>query len=193
MRRGRGEELIEMAMSPYKQFYLEKVVPALMERFGYKNVMQAPKLEKICINMGLGKAQQDQNILDEAVSELSLITGQRPVLTRAKKSVAAFRVRKGNIVGCRVTLRDVRMYEFLNKLINIALPRIRDFRGLSPNSFDGRGNYTLGISDQTIFPEVDYDKVKETLGMDITIVTTAETDEEARELLRLMGMPFRER
>jgi len=182
-----------MAMSPYKQFYLEKVVPALMERFGYKNVMQAPKLEKICINMGLGKAQQDQNILDEAVSELSLITGQRPVLTRAKKSVAAFRVRKGNIVGCRVTLRDVRMYEFLNKLINIALPRIRDFRGLSPNSFDGRGNYTLGISDQTIFPEVDYDKVKETLGMDITIVTTAETDEEARELLRLMGMPFRER
>ena len=193
MRRGRGEELIEMAMSPYKRFYLEKVVPALMERFGYKNVMQVPKLEKICINMGLGKAQQDQNILDEAVSELSLITGQRPVLTRAKKSVAAFRVRKGNIVGCRVTLRDVRMYEFLNKLINIALPRIRDFRGLSPNSFDGRGNYTLGISDQTIFPEVDYDKVKETLGMDITIVTTAETDEEARELLRLMGMPFRER
>jgi len=193
MRRGRGEELIEMAMSPYKRFYLEKVVPALMERFGYKNVMQVPKLEKICINMGLGKAQQDQNILDEAVSELSLITGQRPVLTRAKKSVAAFRVRKGNIVGCRVTLRDVRMYEFLNKLVNIALPRIRDFRGLSPNSFDGRGNYTLGISDQTIFPEVDYDKVKETLGMDITIVTTAETDEEARELLRLMGMPFRER
>jgi len=193
VRGGRGEELIEMAMSPYKQFYLEKVVPALMERFGYKNVMQVPKLEKICINMGLGKAQQDQNILDEAVSELSLITGQKPVLTRAKKSVAAFRVRKGNIVGCRVTLRDVRMYEFLNKLINIALPRIRDFRGLSPNSFDGRGNYTLGISDQTIFPEVDYDKVKETLGMDITIVTTAETDEEARELLRLMGMPFRER
>jgi len=183
-----------MAMSPYKQFYKEQVVPALMERFGYKNIMQVPKLEKIVINMRISKRLQEQNpdVVDEAVTQLALITGQKPIVTRAKKSVSAFKVRKGDIVGCKVTLRDVRMYEFLNKLVNIALPRIRDFRGVSPNSFDGRGNYTLGISDWTIFPEVEYDKVKSTLGMDITIVTTAETDEEAKELLRLMGMPFRE-
>lgn len=183
-----------MAMSPYKQLYKEQVAPALMERFGYKNIMQVPKLEKIVINMRISKRLQEQNpdVVEEAVSQLALITGQKPIVTRAKKSVSAFKVRKGEIVGCKVTLRDVRMYEFLNKLINIALPRIRDFRGVSPNSFDGRGNYTLGISDWTIFPEVEYDKVRSTLGMDITIVTTAETDEEARELLRLMGMPFRE-
>lgn len=179
-------------MSPYAEFYKKEVVPELIKRFNYKNIMQVPKLEKICISMGVGAAIQNPKLLDNAVAELSLIAGQRPSITRARKSIAAFKVRTGMAIGCRVTLRGDRMYEFLNKLVNIALPRIRDFRGVPTKSFDGRGNYSLGIEEQTIFPEISYDSVTETRGMNITIVTTAKTDEEARELLRLMGMPFRQ-
>ncbi|RLB07513.1 MAG: 50S ribosomal protein L5 [Deltaproteobacteria bacterium] len=177
--------------SKMKEFYHKEVVPALMKRFNYKNVMQVPKLEKIVINMGLGEAIQNIKILDSAVEEIAAITGQRPVITKAKRSIAQFKLRAGMPIGCMVTLRKERMYEFLNRLINVALPRVRDFRGLSPHSFDGRGNYALGIREQIIFPEINYDKIDKIKGMNIVIVTTAKTDEEGRELLKLMGMPFR--
>lgn len=172
--------------------YEQEVVPALMEKFGYKNKMQVPKLEKVVINMGVGDALQNPKLLDAAVADLTQIAGQKPVVTRAKKSIANFKVRAGAAIGCKVTLRGERMYDFLQKLMNVALPRVRDFRGVSPKGFDGRGNYTLGVREQLIFPEIDYDKVEKVRGMDITIVTTAKTDEEAREFLRLLGMPFRE-
>lgn len=178
-------------MATVRERYKTEVVPALMKRFSYKNVMEVPKLEKIVINMGLGEAIQNIKVLDASTRELAAITGQRPVVTKARKSIAQFKVRAGMPIGCMVTLRKDRMYYFLDRLINVALPRVRDFKGLSPNSFDGRGNYTLGVREQLIFPEVDYDQVEKAKGMNITIVTTAKTDEEARELLRLMGMPFR--
>lgn len=180
-----------MARSPLKEFYLKEVVPALMERFGYRNVMEVPRMVKIVVNMGLGEAIHDIKVLDAAVEDLKAITGQQPVVTKAKRSIAQFKLRQGMPIGCMVTLRRERMYEFFNRLINIALPRVRDFRGLDPNSFDGRGNYTLGLREQIIFPEINYDKVYKIKGMNVTIVTSADTDEEARELLRLMGMPFR--
>lgn len=177
--------------SSYSEFYQDEVAPALMERFKYDNAMEAPRLKKICVNMGVGAAIQDPKLLDNAVAELTLLTGQHATITRAKKSVAAFKVRTGMAIGCRVTLRSDRMYEFLNRLVNASLPRIRDFRGVSSSSFDGHGNYSLGLEEQVIFPEIEYDKVGEIRGMNITIVTSAKSDEEARELLRLMGMPFR--
>jgi len=178
-------------MSPYTEFYKNEVAPALMQRFKYNNVMQIPKLEKMCVNMGVGAAIQNPKLLDNAVAELSLIIGQHVTITRAKKSVAAFKVREGMAIGCRATLRHDVMYEFYNRLVNVALPRIRDFRGVSSSSFDGHGNYALGLEEQVIFPEIEYDKVSEIRGMDIVVVTSAKSDEEARELLRLMGMPFR--
>jgi large subunit ribosomal protein L5 len=178
-------------MARLKEYYKKEVVPALMREFGYKNIMEVPRLEKIVVNMGLGEAIHNIKLLDTAVEELALITGQRPVVTRAHRSIAAFKLREGMAIGCMVTLRKDRMYEFLDRLINVAIPRVRDFRGLSPRSFDGRGNYTLGIREQIIFPEIDYDKVEKVKGMNITIVTTAKTDEEGYALLRLMGMPFR--
>jgi len=178
-------------MSPYTEFYKNEVAPALMQRFKYKNVMEVPKLNKICVSMGVGAAIQNPKLMDNAVAELTQVTGQRVVVTRAKKSVAAFKVRTGMAIGCRVTLRRDGMYEFFNRLVNVSLPRIRDFRGVPSRSFDGHGNYSLGLEEQVIFPEIDYDKVSEIRGMNITIVTTAKTDEESRELLRLMGMPFR--
>ena len=162
-----------------------------MQKFEYNSVMQVPKLDKIVINMGLGEAVTNSKALDAAVEDLQLISGQKPVVTRAKKSIAGFKLREGMPIGCKVTLRGDRMYHFLDKLINIALPRVRDFRGVSPKSFDGRGNYTLGLKEQLIFPEIDYDKVDKVRGMDVIIVTTAETDEEGRELLQALGMPFR--
>ena len=165
-------------------------MPALVKKFGYKTVMQAPKLEKIVINMGVGDAVANAKALDVAVEELATITGQKPVVTRAKKSIAGFRLREGMPIGAKVTLRGERMYEFIDKLISVSLPRVRDFRGISKKSFDGRGNYTLGVKEQLIFPEIDYDKVNKVRGMDIVIVTTANTDEEARELLTQVGMPF---
>jgi len=174
-----------------REKYNQEIIPALKSRFGYKNVMQIPKLEKIVINMGVGEATADAKAIDAAVNDLTQIAGQKPVVTRAKKSIAAFKVRTGMPVGCKVTLRGERMYEFMDKLINLALPRIRDFRGVSPKAFDGRGNYTLGIREQLIFPEINYDKVDKIRGMDIVIVTTAKTDEEAYELLKLFGMPYR--
>ena len=177
--------------SRLKEKYINEVVPALMERFNYKNVMEVPKLEKIVINMGLGEAKDNPKALESAVRELSLITGQKPIVTRAKKSIANFKVRKGMSIGAKVTLRGERMYDFLDKLINISLPRVRDFRGVNPSSFDGRGNYALGIREQLIFPEIDYDMVEGVRGLDISIVTTAKTDEEAKAFLELMGMPFR--
>ena len=173
--------------------YLEKVRPALIEKFGYTSAMQAPRFEKIVLNMGVGDAIQDQKLLDAASSELMQITGQKPSIRRAKKSISNFKLREGVPVGCKVTLRGARMYEFYDRLINVAVPRIRDFRGLSPRAFDGRGNYTLGLTEQIIFPEINYDKVQKIRGMDVTIVTTARNDEEGRELLRLMRMPFRQR
>jgi large subunit ribosomal protein L5 len=178
-------------MSNFKQFYLEKVVPQLTEAFGYRNRMQVPKLEKIVLNMGLGEAIQNIKILDSAVEELKMISGQQPVITRAKKSIAAFKLRTGMPIGCRVTLRRDRMYDFFNKLVNIALPRVRDFRGVSAKAMDGQGNYSLGIKEQIIFPEIDYDRIDKIKGLNVTIVTSAETDEEGKELLRLLGMPFR--
>ena len=178
-------------MALLKERYGKEIVPQLMRRFGYKNIMQAPKLERIVINMGLGEAIQNIKILDSAVEEVSLITGQRPVITKARRSIAQFKLRKGMPIGCMVTLRRERMYEFFNRLVNIALPRVRDFRGVSGKSFDGRGNYALGIREQLIFPEIDYDKIDKVKGMNIIIVTTAKTDEEGKELLRLLGMPFR--
>ena len=180
-------------MSRLKEKYIKEVVPALMEEFKYKNVMQVPKLEKIVLNMGVGVALQDPKQLDAAVRELALITGQRPVVTKAKKSIAAFRVRTGMRIGAKVTLRGERMYEFFDRLVNVALPRVRDFGGVNPNSFDGRGNFAMGIKEQLVFPEINYDDVDRIRGMDIIITTTAKTDEEARSLLRHLGMPFRER
>jgi len=178
-------------MARIKDLYQEKVVPALMKRFGYQNRMEVPRLEKIIINMGLGEAIQNIKILDSAVQELSQITGQKPVITKAKKSIAQFKLRTGMPIGCMVTLRKDRMHEFFNRLVNVALPRVRDFKGLSGKSFDGRGNYALGIREQLIFPEIHYDKIDKVKGMNIVIVTTAKTDEEGKELLRLLGMPFR--
>ncbi|MFS8542681.1 MAG: 50S ribosomal protein L5 [Limnochordales bacterium] len=178
-------------MSRLKEKYLKEVVPALMERFGYRSIMQVPKLEKIVLNMGVGEAAQDAKLLDGAMEDLMAISGQKPAITRAKKSIAAFKVRAGMPVGCKVTLRGQRMYDFLDKLINVGLPRIRDFRGVSPRAFDGRGNYSLGLQEQLIFPEIKYDKVDKIRGMDVIIVTTAKTDEEAYALLSELGMPFR--
>jgi large subunit ribosomal protein L5 len=174
------------------ELYQKEVVPALKKHFNYKNIMQVPKLEKIVINMGLGEAIQNIKILDSAMEEIAAITGQRPIITKAKRSIAQFKLRVGMPIGCMVTLRKERMYEFLNRLINVALPRVRDFRGFSPHAFDGRGNYSLGIREQIIFPEINYDKIDKIKGMNIVIVTTAKTDEEGRELLKLMGMPFRQ-
>ena len=178
-------------MARLQDKYRGEIVRALMEKSQHKNKLQVRKVEKVVINAGLGRAIQDSKILDEAASEIALISGQKPVITRAKKSIAGFKLRKGVQIGCVVTLRGKRMYEFLDRLINVTLPRIRDFRGVSPKAFDGRGNYTLGISEQAIFPEISYDKIEEVYGMAITIVTTAKNDDEARELLRLFGMPFK--
>ena len=177
-------------MSRLKDLYNDEIIDALTKKFGYKNVMEVPKLDKIVINMGVGEAKDNAKLLESAVKDLETITGQKAVLTRAKKSVANFKIREGLAIGCKVTLRGERMYEFLDRLVNLALPRVRDFRGVNPNSFDGRGNYSLGIKEQLIFPEIEYDKVDKVRGMDIIFVTTAKTDEEGRELLRLFNMPF---
>ena len=174
-----------------REYYEKKVVPLLMKEFGYKNSMQVPKLVKIVLNMGVGEATQNIKILDAAVEELALIAGQRPVIRRAKKSIAAFKLRAGMPIGCKVTLRRDRMYDFFDKLVNFALPRVRDFKGVSDRAFDGRGNYTLGIKEHIIFPEIDYDKIDKVKGMNITFVTTAKTDEEAKVLLEKLGLPFR--
>src|ERR1041384_132430 len=173
-----------------REHYTKKVIPSLTKEFGYKNVMAVPKLEKISINIGLGDATQNAKLMDGAVNELAQITGQKPVVTKAKKSIAAFKLREGMSIGCMVTLRGDRMFEFLDRLMSVALPRVRDFRGVSPKSFDGRGNYTLGIRDQLIFPEIDYNKVEKTKGMNISITTTARTDAEGQALLKHLGMPF---
>ncbi|MCB0629850.1 MAG: 50S ribosomal protein L5 [Saprospiraceae bacterium] len=174
-----------------KQKYREEVAPALMEQFGYKSVMQIPKIVKVCINQGVGDATQDKKLVDNALQEMSIIAGQKAVPTKAKKSVSNFKLREGMTIGARVTLRDERMYEFLDRLISVALPRVRDFRGVNDKSFDGRGNYSMGITEQIIFPEIDLDKVARITGMDVTIVTTAKTDAEALALLKMMGMPFK--
>jgi large subunit ribosomal protein L5 len=178
-------------MSQLQTYYEEEIVPKLKDKFNFGNIHEVPKITKVVLNMGLGEAIQNIKILDSAVEELTTIAGQRPVVTRAKKSIAAFKLREGMPIGCMVTLRGNRMYDFLNKLINIALPRVRDFRGISPKAFDGVGNYSLGVKEQIIFPEIDYDKIDKIKGMNITIVTTAKTNEHGRELLALMGMPFR--
>ena len=178
-------------MDRLQEKYQKEVVPALTEKFGYKNVMQLPKIEKIIINMGVGEAAGNPKALDSAVSDLTIISGQKPLLTRAKKSLAAWKLREGMPIGCKVTLRGVRMYQFLDKFMHVALPRVRDFRGVSDKAFDGRGNYAVGLKEQLIFPEIEYDKIDKIRGMNIVIVTTAQTDEEARELLKLMGMPFK--
>ncbi|MFD2172334.1 50S ribosomal protein L5 [Tumebacillus lipolyticus] len=179
-------------MARLQEFYQQEVLPALMQKFEYKSVMQVPKLDKIVINMGLGEAVANAKVLDSAVADLELISGQKPVITKAKKSIAGFKIREGMPIGAKVTLRGERMYHFLDKLFNVALPRVRDFRGISPKGFDGRGNYTLGLKEQLLFPEIEYEKVDKMLGMDIVFVTTATTDEEGREFLRLMGAPFRQ-
>ena len=178
-------------MEKLREQYQKEVIPALMKKFGYKSTMQVPKLEKIVINIGLGDTKENPKSLENAVNDLMQITGQRPMITKAKKSIAAFKLREGANVGCKVTLRSDKMYDFAYKLFNVALPRVRDFRGVSENSFDGRGNYSMGIKEQLIFPEIEYDKVDKLRGMDIIFVTTAETDEEAKELLKLLGMPFK--
>lgn len=178
-------------MSNLKKTYEEKIVPELIETFDYKNVMQVPKLEKIVLNMGLGEAIHNIKLIDSAVEELRMIAGQQPVVTRAKKSIAAFKLREGMPIGVRVTLRRDRMYDFFTKLVNIALPRVRDFRGISGKAFDGRGNYSLGIREHIIFPEIDYDKIDKIKGLNVSVVTTARTDEEGKALLKLLGMPFR--
>jgi large subunit ribosomal protein L5 len=178
-------------LSRLKEKYDKEVVPGLKSRFGYKNVMEIPQFKKVVINMGVGEATSDAKAIDAAVNDMTAISGQKPVVTKAKKSIAAFKVREGASIGCKVTLRGERMYQFLDKLFNAALPRIRDFRGVSPKAFDGRGNYTLGVRDQLIFPEIDIEKIDKMRGMDIVFVTSAKTDEEAFELLKLMGMPFR--
>lgn len=178
-------------MNRLQEKYIDSVRPELAKKFAYKSSMQIPKVEKIVVNMGVGDAVANSKVLDDAVEELTQITGQKPVVTKAKKSIANFKLREGMPIGCKVTLRGERMYQFLDKLVSVALPRVRDFRGISGNSFDGRGNYTLGVKEQLIFPEINFDKVKKIRGMDIVIVTTARTDEEGRALLQLMGMPFR--
>ena len=177
--------------SRLKEKYQQEVVPALQKEFNYKNPMQVPGVHKVVINIGMGEVIQNAKAMDAAVSDLATITGQRPVITRAKRSVAAFKLREGMQIGCMVTLRGDRMYQFLDKLVNVALPRLRDFQGVSPEAFDGRGNYTLGLREQLVFPEIDYDKVDKVRGMEVSIVTTARTDEEGRRLLKLMGMPFK--
>ena len=177
-------------MSRLQDKYNQEIAPALMSKFGYKSVMQIPKISKITINIGLGEAKENSKVLDAATADLAAITGQKPVLTRARKSVANFKLREGMIIGCKVTLRRDKMYEFMDRLFNIALPRVRDFRGISANGFDGRGNFSFGIKEQLIFPEIDYDKIDKIRGMDINFVTTAKTDEEARELLKQFNMPF---
>lgn len=177
-------------MNRLQERYEKEVVPAMMEKFGYKNIMQVPKIEKVVINMGVGEAKDNPKVLEAAVGDLQIIAGQKPILTRAKKSVANFKIRENMALGCKVTLRKTNMYEFVDKLVSIALPRVRDFRGVSAKAFDGRGNYSLGIKEQLIFPEIEYDKVDKVRGMDIIFVTSANTDEEARELLRFLGMPF---
>ncbi len=177
-------------MSRLKDLYYDEIVDALVKKFGYTNKMQVPKLDKIVLNMGIGEAKENAKILENAAKDMETITGQKPVLTKAKNSVANFKIREGMPIGCKVTLRGEKMYEFLDRLVNLALPRVRDFRGVNPNSFDGRGNYALGLKEQYIFPEIEYDKIDKVRGMDIIFVTTAETDEEARELLRLFNMPF---
>ena len=177
-------------MSRLKDYYNEEIVDALIKKFGYTNKMQVPKLDKIVLNMGIGEAKENVKILENAAKDMETITGQKPVLTKAKNSVANFKIREGMPIGCKVTLRGEKMYEFLDRLVNLALPRVRDFRGVNPNSFDGRGNYALGLKEQYIFPEIEYDKIDKVRGMDIIFVTTAKTDEEARELLRLFNMPF---
>ena len=178
-------------MEKLKEQYQKEVVPALMKKFNYKSIMEVPKLEKIVINVGLGDIRDNPKALENTINDLSLITGQRPVITKAKKSIAAFKIREGANVGCKVTLRNEKMYEFAYKLFTVALPRVRDFRGVSANSFDGRGNYSMGVKEQLIFPEIEYDKVDKLRGMDIIFVTTAKSDEEAKELLELLGMPFK--
>lgn len=177
-------------MSRLKTLYNDEIIDAMTKKFGYKNVMEVPKLEKIVINMGVGEAKDNAKILESAVKDMETITGQKAVLTKAKNSVANFKIREGMAIGCKTTLRGEKMYEFLDRLVNLALPRVRDFRGVNPNSFDGRGNYALGIKEQLIFPEIEYDKIDKVRGMDVIFVTTAKTDEEARELLRLFNMPF---
>jgi large subunit ribosomal protein L5 len=177
-------------VSRLKDLYYSEIVDALTKKFGYTNKMQVPKLDKIVLNMGIGEAKENVKILENAAKDMEAITGQKPVLTKAKNSVANFKIREGMPIGCKVTLRGEKMYEFLDRLVNLALPRVRDFRGVNPNSFDGRGNYALGLKEQYIFPEIEYDKIDKVRGMDIIFVTTAETDEEARELLRLFNMPF---
>ena len=178
-------------MARLKDYYSKTVVPALIKEFNYKNPMQVPKMEKIVINMGLGEAISNVKIIDGAVQELAAITGQKPIINKAKKSIATFKLRQGMPIGCSVTLRKNNMYEFFDRLVNAALPKVRDFRGISPNAFDGRGNFSIGLQEQTIFPEIEYDKVEKVKGMNITIVTTARTDAEARLLLKLMGVPFK--
>ncbi len=177
-------------MARLKDIYNSEIKDAMIKKFGYKNIMEVPKLEKIVINMGVGEAKENAKVLDSAVRDLEIISGQHAVTTKAKKSVANFKIREGMPIGCKVTLRGEKMYDFADRLINLSLPRVRDFRGVNPNSFDGRGNYALGLKEQLIFPEIEYDKVDKTRGMDIIFVTTAKTDEEARELLRLFNMPF---
>ena len=177
-------------MSRLKDQYKETTMAEMTKKFGYKNVMEVPKLEKIVVNMGVGEAKENAKVLESAVSDMETITGQKAVITKAKKSVANFKIREGQAIGCKTTLRGEKMYEFADRLINLALPRVRDFRGVNPNGFDGRGNYSLGIKEQIIFPEIEYDKVDKVRGMDVIFVTTAKTDEEARELLRLFGMPY---
>ena len=178
-------------MSQLKEFYYQEAVPKLIKAFNYRNIMQVPRLEKVVLNMGLGEAIQNIKLLDSAVEELQAIAGQHPVITRAKKSIAAFKLREGMPIGCMVTLRRVRMYDFFYKLVNVALPRVRDFRGISGKAFDGRGNYSLGIKEHIIFPEIDYDKIDTIKGLNISVVTSAQSDEEGKELLQLLGMPFR--
>ena len=177
-------------MARLKELYQNEIIDAMIKKFGYKNIMEVPKLDKIVVNMGVGEAKENAKILDAAMSDMEAITGQKAVVTRAKNSVANFKIREGMAIGCKTTLRGEKMYEFADRLINLALPRVRDFRGVNPNAFDGRGNYALGIKEQIIFPEIEYDKVDKVRGMDIIFVTTAKTDEEARELLRLFNMPF---
>ena len=177
-------------MARLKDLYYDEIVEAMTKKFGYKNVMEVPKLDKIVINMGVGEAKDNAKVLESAVADMEAITGQKAVLTKAKNSVANFKIREGMAIGCKTTLRGDKMYEFLDRLVNLALPRVRDFRGVNPNAFDGRGNYALGIKEQFIFPEIEYDKIDKVRGMDITFVTTAKTDEEAKELLSLMGAPF---
>ena len=177
-------------MNRLQEKYNSEIVPAMISKFGYKNVMQVPKLSKIVVNMGIGEAKDNAKLLESAAADMTIITGQKPIITKAKKSIANFKIREGMSIGCKVTLRGNKMYDFADRLINLALPRVRDFRGVNPNSFDGRGNYALGLKEQLIFPEIEYDKIDKVRGMDVVFVTTAKTDEEARELLKLFNMPF---